>query len=122
MMKPCDVQFLPTLLYAAKRIRANVTREQLPLLGFLRGGRLGFLAPGIGVDVDDLAMLGKAVDESDDASGARKDGAPLLVRQVGGDDGGFGFVPATDDVVQEVGRSAVAGQVSEFVDYQDVRR
>jgi hypothetical protein len=28
-------------------------------------------------------MLGKAVDESDDASGAGKDGAPLLVRQVG---------------------------------------
>src|SRR5664279_6474125 len=51
MMKPCDVQFLPTLLYAAKRIRANVTREQLPLLGFPRGGRLGFLTPGIGVDV-----------------------------------------------------------------------
>src|SRR5664279_2218271 len=39
------------LLYAAKRIRANVTREQLPLLGFLRGGRLKFLTPGIGVDV-----------------------------------------------------------------------
>jgi hypothetical protein len=32
-----------TLLYAAKRIRANATREQLPLLGFLRGGRLGFM-------------------------------------------------------------------------------
>jgi len=30
------------LLYAAKRIRANVTREQLPLLGLLREGDWDF--------------------------------------------------------------------------------
>jgi hypothetical protein len=30
------------LLYAARRIRANVTREQLPLLGLLREGDWDF--------------------------------------------------------------------------------
>ena len=80
------------------------------------------LAPGIGIDVDDVAVFGEAVDESHDASGTRKDGAPLLVRQVGGDDGGFGFVPTTDDVVQEVGRATVAGKVAKLVDDQDMRR
>jgi len=40
------------------------------------------VAPGVGVDVDAVAVLGEAVDEGADAGGARKDGAPLLEGEV----------------------------------------
>jgi hypothetical protein len=43
-------------------------------------GRLKFLAPGIGVDVDDVTVLGKAVDECDDAGGACEDLAGIVRR------------------------------------------
>ncbi len=57
-------------------------------------------------------------DQSTDAGGSWKDGAPLLERQVGRDDGGFSFMPAADDVVEQVGRSTVAGEVAKFVEYE----
>src|ERR1039457_1085437 len=105
----------------ATRIRVNLTVEAWPLLGSLRGWRLGLLAPRIGIDVDDVAVLREAVDEGGEASGTWEDGAPLFVGQIGGDDGGFGFVPTRDDVVKEVGRAVVAGQIAELVADQDVR-
>jgi hypothetical protein len=43
------------------------------------------VAPGFGVDVDLVAVLGEAVDESADAGGAGEDGAPLLEGEVGGE-------------------------------------
>ena len=61
-------------------------------LSFGSGGRL-LVAPGLGVDVDDVAVLGEAVDEGDDAGGTREDGVPLLVGEVGGDEGGALLVP-----------------------------
>jgi hypothetical protein len=79
------------------------------------------VAPGVGVDVDLVAVLSKAVDEGDDAGGAGEDGAPLLEGQVGGDDRGSMFVAAADDVEEDVGRAAVAGQVAEFVKDQERR-
>ena len=63
----------------------NLTVAAWPSPGALGG--VG-LAPGIGVDVDDVAVLGDAIDEGHDAGRARKDCAPLLVGQVGRDDGG----------------------------------
>jgi len=36
------------------------------------------LAPGVGVDVDDVAVLGEAVDEGDDTGGAREDRSRVL--------------------------------------------
>src|SRR5689334_22018004 len=41
-------------------------------------GQRILLAPGVGVDVDDVTVLREAVDERDDAGGAREHGTPLL--------------------------------------------
>lgn len=65
-------------------------------------------------------MLGEAVDEGGDACSAGEDGAPLLVREVGGDDRGPLLVPTADDRVQQVGGAAVAGEVAELVQDQQV--
>jgi hypothetical protein len=62
-------------------------------------GRL--LAPGISVDIEDMAVLDEAIDQGGDASGAWKCRAPLLERQIGSDGNGARFVSAADDIVQK---------------------
>jgi len=64
----------------------------------LRGFEGLLLAPGVGVDVEDVAVLNEAVDESSDAGGAGKDRAPALEGELGADDGGALEVAAADDV------------------------
>ena len=49
---------------------------------------------GLADDLHAVAVLGEAVDESDDAGGARKRVAPLLEREVGRDDRRALLVPA----------------------------
>ena len=44
-----------------------------------------YIAPGVGVDIDAMTVLGEAIDEGDDAGGAWEDGSPLFESQVGGD-------------------------------------
>lgn len=73
------------------------------------------LPVGLGVDVEDVAVLGEAVDERAEAGGVVEDGPPLLVSEVGRDHDGALLVSAADDVEEEVGRSGVAGDVSELV-------
>jgi len=74
------------------------------------------------VDVDEVAVLGEAIDEGHDAGRAWKDSAPLLVGQVGRDDGDLGFVATINDVAEKVGGATFAGQVPKLVENQDVRR
>jgi len=76
----------------------------------------GFLSPGLGVDVDDVAVLHEAVDERCDAGGAWKHRSPLPKRQVGRDHDRPRFVPPTDDVVEQIGRAVVARQVPDLVE------
>ena len=81
------------------------------------------LPPGVGVDVDDVAVLGEAVDESDDAGGAGEHGgAPLFEREVRGDDRRALLVATIDEGVEQVGGLAVARQVADLVEDQDVGR
>jgi hypothetical protein len=56
--------------------------------GFLWNVCDSFVAPGLGVDVDGMAVMAEPVDESADARGAREHGRPLLERDIGRDDGG----------------------------------
>jgi hypothetical protein len=78
-------------------------------------------APGVGVDVDLVAVLGEAVDESDDAGGAGEDGAPLFEGKVGRDDRRAVLVAAADDFEEDVGGAAVAREVAELVEDQCCR-
>lgn len=61
-------------------------------------------------------MLRKAVDERDNTCSTGKYRAPLLECQVCRDYHGFLLVPPTDDVVQEISGSRVAGFVAGFPD------
>ena len=79
------------------------------------------VAPGVGIDVDAVAVLCKSVDEGNNAGSAGKDSAPLLEAQVGGDHGGAVFMSATDDVVEEVGGASIAGQIPKLVQDQQIR-
>ena len=74
--------------------------------------RHGTLSPGVAVDVEDVAVLGKAIDERDDTGGAWEDGSPLLEGEIRGDDRAHTLVAATDDAVEEIARARVTWEIS----------
>src|SRR5271155_4756799 len=78
------------------------------------------VAPGVSVDVDDVAVLGEAIDERAEARGVAEDGAPLLVREIGGDHDRPGFMPLADDPEEQVSGARVAGDVAQLVQNQEV--
>jgi hypothetical protein len=55
------------------------------------------VAPRIRVDIEDVAVLGEAIDEAD-ARGVVEDGAPLVEGEVGGNHDGPRLVASADDV------------------------
>jgi hypothetical protein len=74
------------------------------------------LSPRVALDIEGVAVLGEAVDEGSDAGGSGEDGAPCLEGEIGRDDRAGAFVTATDDAVEEVPRTSVAREISEFVE------
>jgi len=54
------------------------------------------LSPGVGVDIEGVAMLCEAIDESAEAGRVLEDGAPLLVGEVGGEDDRAKLVTAAE--------------------------
>lgn len=58
------------------------------------------VAVGLTDDLESVAVLREAVDERDDAGGAREGVAPLLEREIRRDDRRALIVPAADDVVE----------------------
>jgi hypothetical protein len=59
-----------------------------------------FVAVRVTDDLDAMAVLSEAVDKSDDAGRTRERVAPLLEREIGGDDRRALLVPTADDVVE----------------------
>ena len=78
------------------------------------------LAPGVGVDIDGVAVLSEAVDEGDDAGGAGEDGAPLLEGEIRGDDRRAVLMAAADDVIEEVGGAVIAWEIAKLVEDEQV--
>ena len=68
-----------------------------------------------------MAVLREAADEGDDTGGTREDGAPLFEGEVRGDDSGCALMVPTDDVIEDLGSAAVAGQVAELVEEEKTR-
>ena len=102
------------------RLKAGSGSFATPGSGGLMAVKGVLFTPGVGVDVDGVAVLSKAVHQGDDAGGAGKDGAPLFEGEVGADDGGALFVAAADDLVEQVGGTGVAGQIAKLVQDQQV--
>ena len=67
-------------------------------MGFHGVGLL--LPPGIGLDIEHVAVLDEAVHEGRDACGTGKHRPPLLERQVGGDDRRALLMALAGDVVE----------------------
>ena len=102
---------------AASRFNFSLVRFRFAALAALEGL---LVAPGIGIDVEEMAMLGEAVDECAEAGGIVEHRAPLLEREIGSDYDGFGFMPTADDMKEQICSTAVAGDVSEFVQNEQI--
>jgi hypothetical protein len=68
-----------------------------------------------------LQMLREAINQSYEACGTWKHGAPFLEGEVGGDDGGGFLVAPADNAVEEVHRARVDWHIPEFVTHQKIR-
>ena len=78
------------------------------------------VAPGLADNLDAVAMLREAIDEGADAGGTWKNGAPLFVAEVGGDNGGAFLVATRQNIVEHVGGARITRQVAELVEDQQI--
>jgi hypothetical protein len=63
----------------------------------------------------------EAVNEGDGAAGVGKDGRPVGEGQIGREHQAFAFIPAADDLEEEVGGAAVVGEVAQLIKDQEPR-
>lgn len=81
-----------------------------------RGGLLATFTAAItvGLDVDDLAVVGDPVDERDDACGIREDSRPVLECEIRRDQNGpVPVVARVDDAIEQVGSVIVVGEIAD---------
>ena len=85
-------------------------------------GEFGFtLAIALALNGDDLGVMREAVDERDGTGRVWEDGVPVFEDQVRRHDDRALFVPTTDDLKQQVRRVGVIGQVSDFINGENLR-
>ena len=72
-------------------------------------------APGLVAGVDDVCLVGDAVDDGFGEAGVGEDLGPFAEGQVGGDDQAAAFVALADDLEDELGGAFGQVQVSELV-------
>src|SRR4051794_6597333 len=73
-------------------------------------------APALGAGVDDVGLVGDAVDDGLGETGVGEDLGPFAEGQVGGDDQAAAFVAFGDDLEDELGSALGQGQVAQLVD------
>src|SRR3954451_6167586 len=72
-------------------------------------------APGLGAGVDDVGLVGDAVDDGLGETGVGEDLGPFAEGQVGGDDQAAAFVAFGDDLEDELGSALGQGQVAQLI-------
>jgi hypothetical protein len=72
-------------------------------------------APGFGAGVDDVCLVGEAVDDCLGEPRVVENLGPLAEGQVGGDDQRAAFVAFGEDLEDELGGAVGEGEVAEFV-------
>src|SRR5271165_6585991 len=93
-----------------------------PLPGALLGAVMSFLeAIGVAFDGDDLGIVNEAADQGDDARGVGKHLAPFGERPIGGDQRALALIAPRDQFEHEVGMAIGIGEISDFVDHQQLR-
>ncbi len=63
--------------------------------------------------------MNQAVDEGDGAPGVGEDGRPVGEGEIRGQDETLPFIPAADDLEEEIGRAGVVGEIPELVEDQE---
>ena len=94
-------------------------RGQAGLFGRVLASRPALLEPvALAVHLQDMDMVGDAVEQRAGEALAGKDRGPFLEGQVRGDDGGAVLVAPAEDVEQELAAGLRQGDVSKLVDDQ----
>jgi len=84
-----------------------------------RGLALGLRdAPSVAVPFhrEDLGVVDEAIDERGGGGGVGKDGRPVAEGQVGRYHETAFFIPAADDLKEEIGSAGVVGEIADLID------
>src|SRR5215510_5130586 len=77
-------------------------------------------APTVVAGLDDVAVMGQAVQQSSGHLGVTKDAGPFTESEIGGDDDRSALVEAADEVEQELPAGLGEGQITEFIQDDEV--
>ena len=77
-------------------------------------------APALVAGLDDLAMVGQAIEQGCGHLGVAEDGGPFAESEVGGDDDRGALVEPAHQVEQQLATGLGEGQVAEFVEDDEV--
>lgn len=80
----------------------------------------GFEAPAFVAGLDDVAVVGKAVEERGGHLGIPEDARPFAEREVRGDDDRGALIEAADEVEEQLPTGLCEGKVAELVEDQEV--
>src|SRR3546814_2117522 len=79
-----------------------------------------FEAPAIVARLDDIAVVGDAVEQRRGHLGIAEDGGPLAEREVRGDDDAGALIKLDDEVEQQLPSRACERQISKLVEHDQV--
>src|SRR6266496_964739 len=79
-----------------------------------------FEAPTVVSSLDDVAVMGQPIEQSGRHLGVDEDARPFAEGEIGGDDDGGALVEAADKVEQELTTGLGKGQISEFIEDDEV--
>src|SRR3954468_5499027 len=77
-------------------------------------------APALGAGVDDVGLVGDAVNDGLGQAGVGEDLGPFAEREVGGDDQAAAFVAFGDDLKDELGGARGQGQVAQLIEADEL--
>ena len=77
-------------------------------------------APALVAGLDDLAMVGQAVEQRGGHLGVAEDGGPFAESEVGGDDDRGALVGPAHQVEQQLAAGLSEGQIAKFVEDDEV--
>jgi hypothetical protein len=79
-----------------------------------------FKSPAVIAGLDDVAVMSQAVEQRGGHLGVAEHAGPFTEGKVGCDDDGSSLVEAADEMEQKLATGLSEGQISEFVEYDEV--
>ena len=79
-----------------------------------------FESPAVVTGFDDVAVVGQPIEQCGGHLGVAEHTGPFAEGEIGGDDDGSALVEPTDEVEQKLSAGLGEGQISEFVQHDEV--